>query len=584
MAQTERTNAIEDTVVTDPMLFNTVDPAVEIADYNQFDVPYSWMDKIKATMRESLPEQFSRNVTTFQEYVVEGMDYLAKSPEAAKLAGIPAEAQSLAQSKWEQIAPIRTADELNKQYETDKFKLPMSAHLAEGYLQNVEAKERNEYITSQDGGLDIASQFLGGAAGVIEPSNLLPNLMMGPVLKGASIAKIIGANLAESAASSLVAAEGRRVGAGEDISGGQVALETAIGTTLGTAGHFVANKIFDGKTTPTAHEAQIAGEAVRGAIDKSEARMSKLLTQAPEEIRTKATNIINSLLEADARISTDEIIDAVTPKLLPETTQRLSKALDEIQPSSLEEPSQFVFNEKTIVASEDGQTGAKVYSTTIEDGARQAFLTDDPTIKAFSISNSKIVDLDPMDITNVSSKLAQDTINKAQNLKGLSLENKRLVTAIKELNPQERVKVLKELSEENGGAAVKFDGDVYDFGDAISDEPSLQTRLNSSDVSAPKNDTSFLKGVDKEAMFGSAEDAVKATENISLPEVKYVPKIAEAQAKLDEVLMALQEKAKSGFIDEDMVKSLESLKKSDVNFELQESVAKAFVFCTRGAP
>ena len=44
----------------------------------------------------------------------------------------------------------------------------------------------------------------------------------------------------------------------------------------------------------------------------------------------------------------------------------------------------------------------------------------------------------------------------------------------------------------------------------------------------------------------------------------------------------IKDKVQSGFIDDDMLKSFEGIKSADAKFQIQEDVARAFIFCTRG--
>ena len=202
-----------------------------------------------------------------------------------------------------------------------------------------------------------------------------------------------------------------------------------------------------------------------------------------------------------------------------------------------------------------------------------------PEIHAYTVPETALLNLDSMTLATATPK-AMETLSPF--LKGIKDPSTKISGVVKLLEPKQRARFIADLSKENDGKAIIYDGNIHDFGGKVSSSPVLTAPIKSTELDPPKADKSFLKGVDKEERYGSPLDAQTAQGFVDMPSVDMNPKVMDLQSRVDEVLNEIKDKVQSGFIDDDMLKSFEGIKSADAKFQIQEDVARAFIFCTRG--
>lgn len=551
---------------------NEPDPRPELEAFNAIDLPYSWWEKFSAQVSEALPEQWARNKLMLRNYTWQAIDAFDSINDEPNLDGIV-----------DTSSTVKTAAELNEQYKTNEFKLPMADFLAEDYLKNAQARKANQYILEHDGGTGFGTTLLGSVPGVLEPVNFVTSALMGPLVKGASLAKATAAIGAESLASTAIAVKGAEVGAGAEFSKTDVAVGTALGTAFGVALHKAPLKNIRNKENPTIKEATTLAHASEGTKTPTQAIADEAQVRAPMEIRNTVNAAIEAIAPSTGRISTSDIVDSYLPKVKPEAIETIQKELEDTI-KSLPEDSIVVFN-KTNDVLEGFEGGSPVlgeqFTVDVNDGAKASFVKGERSLEARIIPKSSIIEVDS--INPMTAELPPtlqpifDAIPKADKP---AIKTSDLIDILPD--SRDKATALREISDMNNGKAVKFKNTVTDYTGKVSDTPAASRALTDEEIDMPKGASEVMEKVKPDEAFTKPNDIKAAEDFMNLPEVDYDPKLTNINSVVDEVQASIDEKIKSGFFKEDMIEFLDAVKEEDLNFQNLEKIQQAYIFCQRG--
>lgn len=554
------------------LITNQPDPTPELETFNAIDLPYSWWEKLSAQASEALPEQWERNKLMLRNYAWQAVEALDSAGEELPVEGVT-----------DTSSTIKTAAELNEQYKTDIFKLPLADYLAPDYIRNFKARQANEYILEHDGGTGFGTTLLGSVPGVLEPVNFVTTALTGPLLKGASVAKVVSTTAAESLASTAIAAKGVEVGSGGEFSAANVAAGTALGTAFGTGLHMLSTKNVKNIENPTIKEATELGHASEGIKTTKQALVNEAEARAPIEIRNSVNSAVEALAPSAGRISKEEITDSLLPKVKPEALERINTELAEMT-AEIPEDSLVVFNKSNDVL-EGLESGSPVlgeqYTVKVDDGARVSFAKGGQELEARVIPKKDVVEVDTIDprTTQLPPSL-QPVFNSLPKDLQAKVTTSDLVSGL--IDPKKQTQALREIADMSGGKAVKFRDSITDFHGKVSEAPAAVRKLEDSELDMPKGYSEIMQKTKPDAAFTKSTDLQQAEDFMNLPDIDYNPKLTNINSVLDEVQSGIDEKIKSGFFKEDMVEFLEAIKQEDKSFQALEKIQQAYIFCMRG--
>ena len=554
------------------LVTNQPDPTPELEAFDAIDLPYSWWDKVSTQVSEALPEQWERNKLMMRNYTwqaIEAMDSIGEEPALADV--------------QDTSTTIKTAAELNEQYKTDVFKLPMADFLAPDYLKNYKARQANQYILEHDGGTGFGTTLLGSLPGILEPVNFVTTALMGPLTKGASAAKALTAIGAETLASTAVAMKGAEVGAGAEFTGAELAANVAIGTAFGVGAHTLATRNVRKIDNPTIKEATTLGHATEGVKLPQQAIADEVTVRAPIEIRNSANAAIEALAPSTGRISREEIADSLLPKIKPEHLETINRELAEAT-TEIPEDSFVVFNKlNDVLEGVDRQNPVlgESFATRIEDGAKASFARGEQSLEARIIPKKNVLEVDSIDPRT---QELPESLSKV--FKSLTKEEKATVKTSDLISglvePKLQAQALRDLSEMSGGKAVKFRETITDFNGSVSEAPVAVRHLDPTELDIPKGHEEILKKTRPDAAFQKSTDLTEAEDFMNIAEIDYEPKLTNIKSIVDEVQSSIDEKVKSGFFKKDMLEVLDDIKEEDKAFEALEKLQQAYIYCTRG--
>ncbi len=566
---------------TTQLLFeeNVMDRAEDIENYNKFSMPTTWWERFKASVDENVNEQMKRNAFTFADNFLKAADTFGRdgfdneyntSTTMDKSFGVVSKKPTIQEDYRDQTS-IRSAKDLNTKYNTDVFQFDMDEALAPAYLRNVEARKENEFILDSDGGTGVLTHLAGGIVGFVEPTNLVPAMMVNKFSKGLKIAQIVRNNFLESAASEALQQTTRAVGSGAEVSAGSAALNVGIGTVLGSALGVWGRKFEDPKN-PTLKDTTEAGKSLQShASPKGDAEVTSTILNPDHPLASTVDNLISDLHENGAMVDTKKLMDDLTPTLKPESASVIKEEVARIE---MERPNESImFNEKEPISFEvgDGVETVRVFSTTPEEGVKISTLKEGkPKVEVNTIPISEKIKLDSVTTSDIKTPIRGNKI--------LSVAN-----AVKSMPLSERVPFLKKISDLNEGKAIEFDGAVYDFhGKALQkNEAAASLEIPSTELNPPKTPEEIIKTSEPDPRFGSKDDIKVFEEYInSNPDLNM--KLGDIQTKIDESYTKLSDSVKQGYVSKDVADALENFKRARADFKTAFKVQEAFIQCTRG--
>ena len=567
---------------TTQLLFeeNVVDTAEDVENFNKFSMPTTWWERFKASVDENTVEQMKRNAFAFSDQFLKAADTFGRdgfdneynvNPLVMKSFGTVSKKPTI-QEDYQEQTKIKSAEELNKKYNTDVFKFDMDEALAPTYLKNVDARKENEFVLDSDGGTGFLTHLAGGLTGFLEPTNLAPSMLVNSFSKGLKIAQIVRNNLLESVASEALQQTTRAVGSGASPSAESAALNVGIGTALGSAIGLWGRRFSD-PTNPSFKDSTEAGKTFNShKSPPGDGPATSAIINPDSAIGKTVDNLINDLHENGAKVDTQKLMDDLTPSLKPESAEIIKAEVSRLE---LERPNESVmYNEKdpiTFETSDGSMESVRVFSTTPEEGIKISTIKENsPSIELNTIPVNERLKLESLTTSDIKTPIRGSQI--------VSIAN-----AVKSMPLSERVPFLKKISDLNEGKAVEFDGSVYDFsGKAIQkDVPAAKMDVPTSELTPPKTPEEIVKSAEPDPRFGSKDD-INAFEDFIKSEPVQSAKLSDVQTKIDESYKQLTENVKQGFVDKEIADSLESFKRAKADAKTMFKVQEAFIQCTKG--
>lgn len=585
-----------------PFFDTPIDDTMTLSAYNAQDAHFSWFDKMAAVIREGTQEQAARNWLAFQNYVSKGINALDFGYDIPDVSDSMSSVASMNVGKYthkrvkdDTPISILTAEQLNKMYDTDKFKVDLREDLANDYLYNVQKREENDFIINYKKPLGGFSQVVGsGVAGFFEPSNLAASIATGGIFKGASLAKVAMSMAAESAVSTVIAEKGREQGSGADFSYDNVAIGTAIGTVLGTGIHFGVERL-KGKDAITPQEAVKAARDTSPPANESADKLNEVVVNGSTEVKNDVINKVEDMVNSEADVDLDTVIKSVVPE---KNETSIASVLESVQSSVDEVASANKIKNYSTVYGVKNEQGITVYDSDFNTAIDKAVLTNKTSVEASVLeTGSNHLDLDTLTISTLVNDAPTNSLYKNL-LEKLVEEEKLSVTYINNIGSTDIKKV--EISETLIKHLLSMQHNMTDMDimDAVAKMFNVNSfKLNNKiydlkDSVVKAKDVKLTKEMFKDKPQ-SFLDKVKASPIFKNPEAdKWVteakkielanPKIVELESSNATIINNLKQVNKEGSVNIELQKALDEVDAHSKAFEAQYSLLKSATACLFG--